>query len=506
MQARWQRRRVERQALALAAVEGDLVSGSRLLAAWSWSTHPEAVLELVARVRPADTVDTRRLEAWAWAHAEGSLEGTTEAELDRQVLEDVEPASSPSQAGGLVWLARVGEEVRRREDRAWRDVTYGADPRDAPAADLWRELLTGDFGPDAPRNFVRLFGGPVRRAFKGVCDSLRLPPEVVRVRVEEAFEMADGLAWAAPGDLAARVLETVGEPLGALSTALESDSLGRVRTCVRHRRLWRDLEPLLSDEVRGETLGVGADLVVTSRLLVALEAGRVPFHPLGLPGWGVVRANRGRLRGRLRAVLAEHPLALAEALSGLDGLARRTDDAISRHAWAWAWREARTGFGFDPGRLRAPPCAPEATGASMLEPLGPDDESAVLTLLLSLAGRGQWTALEAWLSGAAGRSLGATFYRYLGQAPDCVADPGTEERGNRGYQRLREHLQDEGLQRYLPQLKRVAQRVRAVPRGRGLRERLWNALEPDWRADLMDLPRRGVENICDNLVAVGCPQ
>ena len=500
----WLARRQKRMALAHRAVEGDLRAAAALLHGWSWAGTPAAVSELVRRARPADTPENRRLEDWALGPAGAPVKAASEAELDRLVLERVEGARCPTQEGALYWLARLGEEVRRREDRAWTTRTYAPDPRDGEVAALWTELLSGDFGPDTPRRFVQIFGGAVRRAVRGVCGALGLPRGIIDLRVSEAMEAADGLAWGAPGDIGARVLETSGEPLSVLAPALGESGVERVEGCVTRRRHWRGLRPLLQGALSEDTLPVGGDLVVASRLLVALECGTVTSHPVGLPGWGVVSANRGRLRGRLRAVLAEQPTALVAALRGLDALTSRTTDAVAWHAWAWAWREARSGFGFDPARLGAAPCPPPAPEEPALEPIGPQDEGAVLTLLLSLRGRGQWGALEAWLAGAGGRTLGPTFYRYLGQAPDCLADPGSTDRTHRGYRRLRDHLADGGLEAYREHLERVARRVLVVSRGRGLRARLDQALLPDWRVEAVPLPRRGVEAFCDNLVSLVC--
>ena len=495
----WCQRRAERWTLAQAAVEGDGGAAARLLHGWSWADRPATVAGLAGSLVPTDTPIARRIQSWVGEPPGPAVQGASEAELDRQVLARSRSDQALDTAGALVWLARIGEEVRRREDRAGRVRSYAPAAEDAAVADLWRELLLGDFGPGAPRRFVRLFAPAVRRAFAGVCGALRLPRQVTDHHVEQALAAADGLAWGAPGDLAARVLETTGEPLAALAPVLAEDGLGRVEGCVARRRLWRGLQPLLGEAISPENLAVGGDLVVAHRLLAALEAGSVREHTLGLPGWGVVQANRSRMRGRLRAVLADHPRALCGAVTRLDALTARTDDAVRRHAWAWAWREARTGFGFDPGRLRAPPCPPLPVDVPELAPLGPADEPALVTLLLALRGRGQWEALESWLAGVPGRELGATFYRHLGEAPSGLVDPGTSQRTNRGYVRLREHLQDGGLEAYLPILQGVAARIAGLPRGRGLRQRLAEALEPEWQPALVPLPRRGVEAFCDNL-------
>ncbi len=496
----WTAARQQRASLALAAAAGDPVSAGALLRGWSWSDRPEVVGRLVADLDPADTPLTRRLATWAIAPDRGLA--PSEAERDRTLLAAAEPGPPFDRAGALTWLARLGEEVRRREDRAWRERRFAPDSRDAEVEALWHELLRGDFGPDAPRRFATLYADAVRRAYRGVCGALGLPRAVVEQRVAEALEASDGLAWGAPGDLAARVLETTGEPLAALAPVLDGAAAERVQGCIDRRRLWHRLQPLLGPGTTPDLLPVGADLVVASRLIAALNAGTIREHTLGLPGWHVVQANRGRLRGRLRAVLAEHPALLAEALGSLDALHARTDDAVRRHAWAWAWREARTGFGFDPARLRAPACPPPPPEGPPLEPLGPDQEAAVLTWLLAMRGRGQWPALEGWLAGARGRSLGATFYRHLGDAPDVLADPGTAARSNRGYERLREHLQDGGLDAYLPRLQQVARRVAVLSPGRGLLARLAEALQPDWDPALIPLPRRGADALCAHLATL----
>jgi len=208
------------------------------------------------------------------------------------------------------------------------------------------------------------------------------------------------------------------------------------------------------------------------------------------------------MRGRLRALAALDPLTMAQQLERMDGLFARSAAAAGRHAWAWAWREARVGFGFHADRMRAASCDAKTEEQPCLEPLGPEEEPAVRTFLLSMVGRGCWDALERWLQGAAGRSLGGSFYRHLGRAPSQLRD----QAGSSGYRRIWRHLADGGVDAYLPALERVALRVSAVSSGRGSKQALHRALLPEWEPAHLELPAHHVAGFirsCQRFISCG---
>lgn len=282
-----------------------------------------------------------------------------------------------------------------------------------------------------------------------------------------AVEASDALAWGPHTEIAGRVLETAGAPLEALDRTLDEAAREQVGRCVSGRATWREAAEVLGRQ----DLPVGSDLVVAWRLCARRD--RLEDHGLGPDGWGIVVANRSRMRGRLRAVLRQRPELLWAALTELDALDARTSAALSRHAWAWAWREARRGFSFDLGRLTSSACViPEV---ELPRPLGPGDHEAVLGFLVHALGRGCWEELERWIAGE-GRSLGARFYRVLAGVPEDLADPRVGERARR-YTRLREHLDDGGLEAYAPALQRLGARAALLPSGKALGPALRALLE-----------------------------
>ncbi len=491
-----------------------------LLRAWSWARHP-AVLEAVASgISVASSPQTRALAVWAFGDApDAPADRLAEVELDRLALAQAEeevarmdrdeafaPIPAPAlDAAGLYLLARLGEEVALREHRAWEQACYPKDPRDADVAALWQAMFDRGFDPDVSVRVRRLFGSVVRRSFRGVALSLSLPPSIADLRGEEALEALETLSWGAHVDLATRVVETAGEPVASLAATLDPAGWEQVAACVRGRTVWVDAWRLLLGEgdpdparLTPANLAEGVDLVVALRLRAALAQGRAAPHSLGLPGWGIVAANRGRIRGRLRVVARQRPGGLRDRLLSLPGLHARTSAALARSAWDWAWREARTGFGFDPERMQPPACVMPEPAAPPLSPLDEGDAPQVRTLLLSLLGRGCWDDLERWLSGE-GRGLSARFYRYLGQAPDRLADPGTLDQRSRGYTRLREHLADGGLDPYVDALRPVAARAALLPAGRARKAALHAMLADAWDTDALPLPDRQIDAFCERL-------
>lgn len=481
------------------------------------------VTALVERLTVPDGDDTRQLAIWAFgdppdpadrpmAEAEHDARALAAAPAQLQRLQadhlDEHPIPEPAYAaGGLYLLGRLGDELALRERAAWDDQDWPADRRDPAIAALWGAMFDRGFDPDVADGVRKAFGRDVRRAFRGVALGLSLPPSVAELRAEQALEALETLSWGAHVDVAARVVETAGEPIAALGSTLGPAGWSDVCACIAGRQAWMDAWTLLlgtprpaPDQLDPCTLSTGVELVVALRTIAALSRGAARPHALGLPGWGIVVANRSRIRGRLRVIARKDPARLRERLLSLDGLRARTAAALSRWAWEWAWREARTGFGFDLAGLQPPPCVlPEPT-ALPLPPLEDADAPLVRTVLLALLARGCWDELERWLSGE-GRGLSARFYRVLADVPAPLVDPGTEASRSRGYTRLREHLSDGGLTDYLDDLRTVALRVVDLPPGRARKAALHDALRPDWRPDAIDLPARGADEIVGHFQA-----
>lgn len=485
----------------------------------AWDLPAAAVRALVSPMQAPSSPDIDAL--CAWAHAPEQALGPAgedeapraEAEWDR--LASARPldrawSADERRVAALHLLTRLGEELALRERDLPAKTTWLADPRDARAAAAWRGLLRPEPALEAGPELQALYGGRVRAAFHGVSTVLGLPEELGRQHGEAALEQLDLVVIGAHRELATRVLETSGEPIARLEAALSPAGRAAVAACVAGRDTWARAATLLGRPEQGfsEGLGEGADLVVLLRLVATLERGQARPHSLGLPGWGVVGANRSRVRGRLRAVAGERPEALREAILGLDAPYARTCAAVSRFAWAWAWREARRGFGFDLARMLPAPCTLPPPRQAPLSPLGPDEEQVVLAFLLVVLGRGCWSDLERWLSGDPGRDLSRTFYRCLEQLPDRVADPRPAGQRHRSYQRLVALLEDDGLEELLPRLRGLATLVAGVQGGPGLRERIASTLDAHWRGTGLPMPRHHLSSFqeaCAAALAWGTP-
>ncbi|MFH1468535.1 MAG: hypothetical protein ABIO70_29365 [Pseudomonadota bacterium] len=504
--AGWQAERQRRIVLA-----ADPARQPELMAAWPFAGREALLPALLGPLQIPDSPDIRRLAGWVFGPAPASGSAPSCAlQQDLHVLAQAEPRRvEPEQrrAAALYLLARLGEELARREHGAWRAQRWPEDPRDAEARHLWGLALGGRDTFEAGALFQRLFSAEVTRAFQGVCMSVGLSSDFAREKAALAREQIDLAGLGMHQDIAARVVETSGEPIDALVHSLGPGGLQGAWTSIRQHLSWdRARRALVPDETDPppEIFPEGADLVVFQRLLAHLAAGQAPPHRIGLPGWGVVAANRARMRGRLRALVAREPAGLARAILGLDALWARSAAAVGRHAWEWAWREARVGFGFHLDRMRAAPCTAGSDAGDASEPLGPEHEGAVRTFLLSILARDRWDTLERWLQGAAGRSLGGSFYRHLARIPVALAHPGANR-----YRRLWEHLSDGGLDAYLPSLEEVARRVVAVPEGRDTKATLRAALRPDWDPEAIALPQHHLTTLrrsFERFLTAGGPQ
>lgn len=505
--AEWVSAQEELRAEALAVARGG-AGLARLLRAWPVPLDEGLAAALVGELDPPDSPEMARLVAWLEGRPPEAEDDRPRLAWDRLVL--VEPgvdstpeepvAPSRRRAAALALLARLGEEYRAREHEAPERVSWAASPEDSEMRKAWGALLTEPTSVAAGEVLRGRYRGVVRSAFAGVATALRLPPEVADDVGRRAVEQLDLVFPVARAELAAWVIETAGEPVAALARGLGARGSARVRACVEGRAPWLEVREMLGlpDEMSALPAGVAA--VVLRRLARRLGEGSAPAHELGLPGWGVVAANRARVRGRLRAAVALDPGRAREVLLQMDALHARSANGIGRFAWGWAWREARQGFGLDLDRALAPPCEVGPPVSVRPAPLGQAEAPAVTTLLLLVAGRGCWGDLERWVEGAGGRQLGRAFYRCLEAAPDALVDPGTGERRARGYERLREHLAEGGLEAALPTIAAAASRVSGLTRGRDLRAKLREALAPWWDEEVMPFPQHHLPGFVEALL------
>lgn len=496
--ADWLARRDARRALAEAALTDPRAAAS-LLGSWQALAEVSGAPDLLGDLSIPDAPEIRALVGWLYGPAEGGP-APSEAAWDRRIHAAARPLSGDDRqrrAAALYLIARLGEEVQRREIDAWRDRGWEADDRDARAAEVWAALLADKPVWGSADGFRALWGELVEKAFVGVSVVLRLPAELGQRHAAQAREQLDFISLGAHLDIASRVVEQADEPILALGEALGAEGLAAVRPCLSKRVTWSRAFGLLGAERPFPlTLSLGSQLAVLLALIRSLEAGAAPSHDTGLPAWGVVKANRSRMRGRLRAVCRMDPGRIRGPLLSLGQLYQRTRAAVGRYAWAWAWREARSGFGFDAERAIAPPCVVDPRQAELHRPMTEAEERAVATFLLMALGRGCWEDVLKWLEDAPTTELSKSFYRCLRQAPEALADPMAEGQRVRRYSRLQEHLKDGGLDHYLPLLRAVARRVAPLSPGRGLKAELHEALGPDWDEAAMPLPSHHLPTFC----------
>lgn len=402
-------------------------------------------------------------------------------------------------------LDAVGARIEARERHAWREVPYPDDPKgDARAAALWAAWFTGD--PWSGRSaWEKLLLPHAARAFRGVCEARRLPQEVRRRVLDD---LREGFFWALLGaggdaapawvDLALRTLETAGPgPVDALVAVLDRDGWDRVGRCIATRGTWATTiaawqhdraEPLARARAVSSTAGARPslaepllDLHVALRCLERLAD--APESSL----WPTVRQNRGRGRGRLRAVLADRPDRLMEPLLALPGLLARTRAAVRRFAWSWAWRELATDFTFDAGRAGPAPCL-ETLDAP--PPLEAAERDAMKTWVFLVLLRGRDAHLARWVRTGSTGDRDSTWARLLSDAcPPCLVDDPSTSGRSRTYHRLRTELA-EGLDTLLAELTPALHDLAALPTGRTLRTAFEARFAPTW-SEQVPLPKSG---------------
>lgn len=398
--------------------------------------------------------------------------------------------STPRARLAWAWcqLDSLGE--RLEADRAaWRAAVWRPDAADGLAREAWRGWLDGD--PWALRpEWEDRFLPAVKRSFRAVCRSRNLPDGVqgrVIADLQDAF--FPQLLMGAPAgwtDVAARVLETGGGgPVESLARALPAAGWRTLLTCASRRRRWgRTLvagEPDVVERVtrvrrlaeRGpelpELLEAWLDLHVTLRLLDAWRtSGAV------VDAWTLAQQNRGRARSRLRAAVAARPEALMGLLA-LDCLAGRTEAALRRYAWAWAWQELARDFPFSRERPVTPPCV--ATPLE-LPALDAQQRSALRTWVLLVILKGRAGHLGRWVGSGSTGDRDSTWARLLkDDLPADLRDPG----GGRvaAYHRLRAELA-ERLDPLLEGLRPTVATVAALSPGRTLRAEVTETLREGW--------------------------
>lgn len=479
----WLSRRARRRDLATAAA-AERSSVGRLLHAWAPAAR-EAANEALGGFAPVDGPGMGRLVAWVYDEPPATLPDAPEALVDATAIATV--AARPTTAGerrgaALYLLARVGEELAAREAPERTVVDPARDERTRAA---WSRMVRGEYDLRLVRELRSLYETTVRRAFRAVCDQLGLPRDTAERAGREAVEALEDLPFGPYLDVAARVAESAGPPVSELVALLAPAEREVAARAVRGGGPWAEAAARLggAHPFTPERVQAGAHLHLLLRLRGSLEASDPAPRPTELPLWGVVTANLGRVRGRLRALVVRDPAALVARVLALPGLHRRVDGGLSRWAWDWAWREARGGFSFDRNLMRHPTCV---EGPPDPPPPPPPARAAVRTFLLAAIAAGCWDRLDAWVEGGSTAELPDALYRLLARGRGALSD--ARDPALRGrYEGLRLHL-DESRDDYARELEAVALRVVAAAPGRHRRRAVHEALGADWDGSVADLP------------------
>lgn len=424
-----------------------------------------------------------------------------EARLPAEALVPASPRSR--RAWALETLCFLGEQVEDRERAAWSREPLAPSPaEDAEAAQLWARMFQGGAAVwSDQRRWEKRCVEPAMAAFRQVLSTRELPPGVAK---QALAELRDGLWYqllggkgGVPGwaELAARVVETSGG-VPALALALADEDWSLAARCTAARGTWPATVGALLPEVPGgpaRALVLGRRLQDTPDRAESILDAHVVLRLLStwedaegadpLRSWGVVVQNRGKARGRLRALAMGRPAALKSALLSLDALHARTVLATRRYAWDWAWESMARGFAWDFANAVTPPCeAPD----DALDPLGPELVPAVRTWVLLVLLKGRHDHLQRWVQTGGTGDRDGTWGRLLSdELPEILRDPlppaPARGRVTATYHRLRAWLAD-GLDETIAGLRPTLVAVAALPPGRQLARAAEALLAPTWDA------------------------
>lgn len=513
----WSRYLERHEARRVAAREA-LAAGPAALPGWRFGEDPSCLAAVSAALGTVTVSPSPALLAASLAPAEAlpppppSKQDIDEPlhrlrlirALESKLPPGLEVADTPEARAlwTLANLAFIGEQVEDRERAAWAREPFPASPKeDAEVAALWARLFQGGAALWADqRRWESLCLEPAMAAFRQVLSTRELPPGVAKQALTELrdgfwFQMLGGKGgvpgWA---ELAARVLETVGG-VPALTLALADEDWSLAARCTVSRGTWPATISALLPDVPG---GPARALVLWRRLAEApdrveavldahvvlrlLETWRSPEGMDPVRSWGVVVQNRGRARGRLRALAMARPSALRPLLLSLDALRARTLQAVRRYAWDWAWESMARGFAWDFGNAVTPPCEAPDEG---LVPLEPDLLPAARTWVLLVLLKGRREHLARWvLTGGTGDKDG-TWGRLLSEElPEELRDPAERVGAGRvtaTYHRLRAWLAD-GLDEVIAAWRPLLAEVAALRPGRSLARATEAVLRPAWDA------------------------
>ncbi|MEL6342247.1 MAG: hypothetical protein AAFV53_03890, partial [Myxococcota bacterium] len=335
-------RRVRALSHAAMLRDGDEgLSPAQLFPSWRFSAIPPLASAAQSALADAAAVSPSPAQLWVALIPSDVLPDPAAAmrqppwifrqSLLERAVDGVEDTPHHRLAWALAELDFYGWETERRERLAWQETPYCPSPeQDAEAATLWASWFSGN--PWGLRErWEALFLSPTIRTFRGVCEARRLPRSVIdRVTddLEEGFfyRLIGGEGTPGWAELAARTLETAG-PVVALAAALPPQAWDRLARCAATRGSWQDScaavytelhEPasraralLKACQQHPDQLDAWMDLHVVRRLLRAWQLAPET------DAWTIISQNRGRARGRLRALIAgSQPDALLDKMMG----------------------------------------------------------------------------------------------------------------------------------------------------------------------------------------------
>lgn len=427
-------------------------------------------------------------------------------------------AAADPRVWALEALLFLGEQITSRERGAWARADWPAEPGDPKLAALWGRALsapaTSLWGDKA--RWESLLLSDCAGAFRQVMSTRELPAGVARQALSDLreglwFQLVGGPEG--PGgfrDLAARVLET-GPPgsIDALAGLLGDEAWGVATACAAARGTWPDTLALALPGLAG---GAARAMSLRARLTGGLAEPLVDLHVWvrlldtwnvedgtdPVRSWNVVVQNRGRARGRLRALVAELPdEVLVAALARLDGLGARTAAAARRYAWDLAWELLARGFAWDWGRPIQPAC--RAPAAELL-PIAPSERPALRCWVLLVLLKGRLEPLRRWVETGGTGDRDGTWGRLLSEElPEALRDPVARGQRAATYHRLRAWLAD-GLDELVSGLRPTLAALAVLPLGRGLRADTEALLGPGWDARV-PFPKAGFPTFRAHAVA-----
>ncbi len=497
-----------------------------MMSAWRFAADPAVTRRLLGRMVEATPEPTARHLA-ALRGPDGVVPPPTEdpdiAEHlhRRRAFETTEPMEH-TRLDALAWtldeLNFTAEEVERRERAAWRRSLIRSSPEDdAGSATMWASWFAGS--PWHIRaQWDSAYLGAARSAFRGVLEASRIPRDAQSRHLEDLeesfFFMLLGGSEGPPGwiELAVRVLETSEPgPVDALAALLDPGTCAHIGSYATSRGHWPSSAAFLypdrasglpraralarSIEASPGTLEAYLDVHTFRRVLTTWQT-PAATHPGRT--WSVVVQNRGRARGRLRALLcADQPQRLQAPLLALDHLHGRTLAAVKRYAWAWAWQGVAGDFPFDVAQSVTPPCEALPEGVAALDESA---SSALRTWVLLAILKGRLPHLRRWVQTGGTGDRDSTWARLLTDLPESLRDPQIEGRRAATYHRVRAEL-TESLEDHVINLEPALRRVAQLRASRGLRASITECLQPLWD-ETIPYPKAGFPTFLDNARAV----